>query len=160
MKKTTTKKGFTLVELLVVTALIAMLATIILASLDASKQRSRDAQRIQTIRQVQNALELYRTDNGSYPTQNVSTANWPTGMTTILTGYISEISEDPSGLNIAYYGAPSDLRFVGCGEPTTGSAPLYDYLLTFETEGTLNESVPVLYTLSNPVDGTNCATNK
>lgn len=163
MKKAINKnKGFTLIELLIVVAIIGMLSAIVLGNLNASKEKSRDAQRIQTIRQIQTALELYRTDTGSYPNQDVSTASWPTGMETILDGYLSDIPDDPSGLNVAYYGTKASLFVLGCDEAGNGdfNNPLYEYLLTFETESSLSDKLPVLYTLSNPVDNTSCATNK
>jgi len=60
-------KGFTLIELLVVVSIIAMLSTIVLASLNSARAKARDARRLADMRQVQNALELYYNDNGHYP---------------------------------------------------------------------------------------------
>ncbi|OGI68224.1 hypothetical protein A2738_02030 [Candidatus Nomurabacteria bacterium RIFCSPHIGHO2_01_FULL_42_15] len=61
------KKGFTLIELLVVVAIISLLASVVLASLKSAREKSRDTARAQTFKSIQNALELYRTDNGKYP---------------------------------------------------------------------------------------------
>lgn len=66
--KFNTKKGFTLIELLVVVSIIALLSSVVLASLSAARSKARDAKRISDIRQIRNALELYRNDYGSYPT--------------------------------------------------------------------------------------------
>ena len=60
-------KGFTLIELLVVISIIALLSSIVLASLSSARSKARDSQRIQEIKQIQTALELYRQDNGRYP---------------------------------------------------------------------------------------------
>lgn len=61
------KKAFTLVELLVVVSLIGVLATLVLANLNAARERARDAQRKSDIRNIQTALRLYYNDNAGYP---------------------------------------------------------------------------------------------
>jgi general secretion pathway protein G len=61
-------KGFTLIELLVVVSLIGVLATLVLANLNAARQRGRDAQRKSDLRNIQTALRLYYNDYGNYPT--------------------------------------------------------------------------------------------
>ncbi|SRR5258706_3714887 len=60
-------KGFTLIEILVVIAIIGILATILIGNFNGVRVRSRDAQRKSDIRQLQAALELYRADQGVYP---------------------------------------------------------------------------------------------
>ena len=60
-------KGFTLIELLVVVAIIGILATVVLASLSSARERARDAKRLADIKTIQNALEIYHLENGSYP---------------------------------------------------------------------------------------------
>lgn len=61
-------KGFTLIELLIVIAIIAILTALLLANFIGVRQRARDAQRKSDLKQMQTALELYRADNGTYPT--------------------------------------------------------------------------------------------
>ena len=56
------KKGFTLVELLIVVAIIGILSTLLMANFIGVRQRARDAQRKADLRQIQSALELYRSD--------------------------------------------------------------------------------------------------
>lgn len=60
-------KGFTLVELLVVMAIIGILAVISLANFRTSQIKARDAERKNDLRQIANALEAYMSDHGSYP---------------------------------------------------------------------------------------------
>lgn len=62
------KKGFTLIELLVVISIISVLSALLMTNFVGVRQRGRDGQRKSDIRQVQSALEFYRSDNGSYPT--------------------------------------------------------------------------------------------
>ncbi len=61
------KHGFTLVELLVVMAILAILATVTLANFRTSQIKARDAQRKHDLRQIVNALEAYFSDHNGYP---------------------------------------------------------------------------------------------
>lgn len=65
-------KGFTLIELLVVVSLIGILATLVLANLNAARERGRDAQRKSDLKSIQNALQIYYNDYGKYPESNPS----------------------------------------------------------------------------------------
>ena len=64
---TSSNKGFTLIELLVVISIIGILSTIVLTSLATARSKARDQQRISTMRQFANALELFYSANGRYP---------------------------------------------------------------------------------------------
>jgi len=66
------KKGFTLIELLVVVAIIGLLASIILASLSTARAKARDTKRLTELKQLQTAMELYRSDNGTYPSAELN----------------------------------------------------------------------------------------
>jgi type II secretion system protein G len=90
-------KGFTLIELLVVIAIIGVLASIVLASLDSSRKKGRDARRLADIKQIQLALELYYDQNNAFPPDNGTTNGVYTFDPTLLTsaGYISAVPTDP-----------------------------------------------------------------
>ncbi|MFH0852751.1 MAG: prepilin-type N-terminal cleavage/methylation domain-containing protein [bacterium] len=105
------RRGFTLIELLVVIAIIGVLATIVLVSLNSARVKARDAKRIQSIKQVQTALELFYSANGYYPKHDGDTSmygyafsdwgshcgGWWCTLETFLSPYIKPLPRDPNG---------------------------------------------------------------
>ena len=89
-----------------VIAIIGLLASIVLVSLNTARQKARDSRRLSDLRQVALALELYYdNNNNAYPliTAGCTSANWQNQMTTALEGggYMTEVPIDP--LNGATY---------------------------------------------------------
>ena len=70
--------GFTLVELLIIIAIIGILAAIVLVSLNSARQKGRDAKRIADVRQIMTALQLYFQDNAGYPLPDTASLTGPT----------------------------------------------------------------------------------
>lgn len=102
MRDTSSQRGFTLLELLVVISIIGLLGTIGMAALSTSRQKARDAKRLVDMRQVQTALNLYYDENENYPSgDGDGCGGWDVGNQTlpfldgILTGYLAEPPEDP-----------------------------------------------------------------
>lgn len=65
-----TNTGFTLVELLVVIAVIALVMAVLFPNFMSFRQRARDTQRKADLSQIQKALELFKQDQNppAYPT--------------------------------------------------------------------------------------------
>ncbi len=113
--KTNNKKGFTILELLVVIAIIGILSAIILSALNSSRSKSRDAKRIEELRQMVNALEMYYNVNGVYPSRaqlysatNQNQANNP------LAPYLWPLPRDPkTGAFYNYSGIRQSLTPTG-----------------------------------------------
>ena len=61
------RSAFTLVELLVVVAIIGLLSTVATIALSSARVKARDTARKANLVQVAKALEVYYNDNGSYP---------------------------------------------------------------------------------------------
>jgi type II secretory pathway pseudopilin PulG len=59
----------------VVISIIGLLSSVVMASLNTARSKARDSKRIQDIRQIQLALELYKNDTVSYPSSGASRTN-------------------------------------------------------------------------------------
>ncbi len=82
--------GFTLIELVIVMAIIATLTALATFNFSQARVRARDVQRKNELKAIQNALELYKNDQmpQSYPTSaNFSTA--------LVTSYMAKLPVDP-----------------------------------------------------------------
>lgn len=103
------KGGFTLIELLVVIAIIGLLSTIVMVSLNRTRAKSRDARRMEDLKQMQLALEMYYDSNNSYPNRHAFTTSAADGcgsnwclLETDLAPYIAKLPRDPKGLQDDY----------------------------------------------------------
>lgn len=77
MKKSFLKSGFTLIELLVVISIIGVLMAVLFASFDSARKSARDSARQSDLKELQLAIELYKSQNGEYPAQGCgSTSQW------------------------------------------------------------------------------------
>jgi uncharacterized protein (TIGR02145 family)/prepilin-type N-terminal cleavage/methylation domain-containing protein len=74
--------GFTLVELIVVIAIIALLVTLSLIALTNARMASRDSKRMADIKQIQTALDLFYDSQDRYPTD----AEFQSGSLTYFNG--------------------------------------------------------------------------
>jgi prepilin-type N-terminal cleavage/methylation domain-containing protein len=62
------KKGFSLVELLVVISIIAVITAVLLPNFMGAREKARDSQRIQDLSAMKVALRMYYNENQAYPT--------------------------------------------------------------------------------------------
>ena len=140
MKITSTyKKGFSLIELMVVIAIIAILTAIITSNFTQSKAKARDAKRVSDIAQLQLSLALFFDRCNRYPESDGTTAittdltdtdHCPSGIT--LGTYMSVIPTPPPGSTISYY------KYVSSG---------LDYVIAIDLEQPSSA-------LSDDLDGT------
>lgn len=137
------RKGFTLIELLIVIAIIGLLATLAIISLTTAQRKARDTKRIADMKSIQTAVELYFSDNSSYP----DPADWA-ALQTDLAPYISQVPVDPNNSSGTQYiyayctaGGPcasSDQYAVGATlEDTTHTALDQDDDLDYDDPNTL-----------------------
>lgn len=103
------EKGFTLIEMLVVVAIIGLLSSTILVGLGNARTRARDARRISDLRQIQNGLENYYSEHQGYP------------QTGSLYTSVQGLPPDPQGGEYGYVRKSSQSYIVGtCLENNRG----------------------------------------
>jgi len=101
------KNGFSLIELLVVVAIIALLVAIAIVSTSRTNAQKRDAIRMMNMNEISKALALYQNTYQKYPiyTGNITGSD---SMSTTLqsAGTISKVPTDPlAGYNYTYTSA-------------------------------------------------------
>ena len=103
------KKGFTLIEMLIVIAIISILASVFLVGLRGFRAGAYDARRLADLQKVQSYLEIYYTKNRAYPNVSATTASgWISLQNELVSADVgvTAIPNDPlsaSG-NTYYYG--------------------------------------------------------
>lgn len=109
--------GFTLMELLVVVAIIGMLASVVIANVGSARSQARDAQRQTDMKNIELALELYYDEHNEYPCETASNCSNQSsgangklhqgaGVVNLLEseGYMDEVPTDPlAGDGVHYY---------------------------------------------------------
>lgn len=85
------RQGFTLIELLVVVAIIGTLTGLATVNFQGARERARDVQRKGDLKQIQQALELYKDDQSPYAYP--LTASWDSDLE--AGGYMNSVPVDP-----------------------------------------------------------------
>jgi general secretion pathway protein G len=104
------RNGFTLIELLIVISILGILAALVTVNFNQARQRARDVSRKNDLKQIQNALELYKNDQ--------SPQTYSPDIETLITDeYMDFTPQDPkekglSGSWIDYQYTPSGLTYT------------------------------------------------
>ncbi len=145
------EKGFTLIELLVAIVIIGLLAGFLTANFVGVRQRARDGTRKSDLGQIQSALELYRSDQGSYyPSTLPACGSSLTGGAPVIT-YMQKIPCDPLNTGEYIYTYEPGLgnnsyELFACLENTNDSQKDDSNNSTYCTGSSTNWS----FTLNNP----------
>jgi len=109
------KKSFTLIEVLVVIAIIGMLSALLLPNFMAARERSRDSKRKADLQQIQRALEMYRQDQP--PAADPYPNTLPACNTSLVSGsvvYMNKVPCDPLGSAYFYSPDQTNIKFNLC----------------------------------------------
>ncbi len=133
-------------------AIIGILATVVIASLNSARGKARDAARLATAKNIQTALEMHFAENGIYPeTLGFLSNSGRTNLVNSLSPYISSL---PNSHEYAYYRRD----YTGCTpvgsvdryiifvrlESGSGEDMSYDTYLNCR-KSSLNNSIPGNY---------------
>lgn len=91
-----TSRGFTILELIIVIAVIGLMATLAVLSLQSARARTRDAQRISDVTALRNALTGYWLEKASYPSSggvDLGKAGTNTGALSSAVGGFTDASQ-------------------------------------------------------------------
>lgn len=63
-------RGFTLLEMMVIIIILGLLASLTIPSVMSNKNRADQLKALSDIAAIENALDMYKLDNGYYPTES------------------------------------------------------------------------------------------
>ena len=98
--------GFTLLELLIAIAIIAILTSLSLVALGGAREQARDGRRKSDLETIRSALELYKADCNQYPAAGAFPAVGSALSGTCSGGtntYLQKRPGDPSGTTFGSY---------------------------------------------------------
>ena len=152
-----------------VIAIIGTLASVVLASLNSARAKARDASRLSQLKEVQKALDLYYSENGTYPVwvggdmrenscfgggnNSDGVAQWDSALGVLVTdGFLPQLPDDPQnqgqvggGNNpdfcFAYHRTSNSSNYNRCRNESTG-----DFYIPIDHEYLL------YFSLENPDD--------
>jgi prepilin-type N-terminal cleavage/methylation domain-containing protein len=117
------QRGFTLLEMMIVVAIIAILAMLLIPNFTHARAQAQTAACESNLRAIGTAMELYYTDNQSYPSGTGVSLD---GTDTLASkGYLPNVPHDPAA--------------------SAGSSNLYKY-----TSVAASGSTPASYTITCP----------
>jgi len=110
-------KGFTLVEVLVAATIVALLSTVGVTSYQAITRQGRDALRKSDLEAIRSGLEIYKSENNSYP------ANSSECVADLSSGYLNPYPSDSKSPTYRYcYTRLTALTYVLCAHLENGGS--------------------------------------
>jgi prepilin-type N-terminal cleavage/methylation domain-containing protein len=114
------QSGFTIIELLIVIAVIAILALLTINNYVGVQAKGRDANRLTDINNIKDKLEEYYNENNGYPSTITAST---------FTGFDAENLKDPKGQDIKIEGVKANATdATGVAAPTASDTFQYVYV--------------------------------
>ncbi|HGM5491618.1 TPA: type II secretion system major pseudopilin GspG [Serratia fonticola] len=119
------QRGFTLLEIMVVIVILGLLASFIVPNLMGNKDKADRQKAVSDIVALENALDMYRLDNGRYPNNQQGLAALIAKPTTPPIprnypeeGYLRRLPQDPWGndYQLRNPGTSSKIEIVSAGQ--------------------------------------------
>lgn len=154
------EKGFTLIEIMIVVVIIGLLAALVAPRLLGRVEEARITTARTQIKQIEQALQMYRIDNGVYPTteQGLQALIEPPSIEPIPRnyhpqGYMEKIPKDPWGNDYVYlspgntdiYGRLREYEIISPGpngQLDDPSSEGYDDITSFEVDDAAGQRLP------------------
>jgi general secretion pathway protein G len=149
--------GFTLIELVVTVAIVAILASVAMPMLKVSVQRSKEAELRANLRQIRDALDAYKKayDEGRIELKNIDKSGYPPNLDVLVEG-VEDKSIPDKKIKLRFLRKiPSD-PMQARNDEDSGNDELWG-LRSYSSEAnnpTSGEDVYDVYSLS-PLTGTN-----
>ncbi len=111
-RNTSSRGGFTIVELLIVVVVVGILAAITVVAFGNIQQRARDAARLQDAKSIEKSLRLYLTQTGALFGPTSTDGSWETSAedapgqfmeTLVSSGVIGKVPIDPQNTASRHY---------------------------------------------------------
>jgi type IV pilus assembly protein PilA len=107
------QKGFTIIELLIVIAIIAILAGLVLNNFQGAQAKARDTQRTNRINALHTKLEEFYNEATGYPASANADPNFP--------GMDSKANSDPRGGSLTNVIVADNAAMLAATAPTSGA---------------------------------------
>ena len=147
------ERGFTLIELMIVVAIIAILAGILIPNFVTARSQAQTAACESNLRAIATALELYYTDNQVYPTASGASVQ-PSLFTINGVAYLNNTPKDPAAQSSAATYA------LTTTQAANGAAATYTITCPGGHVGSTLAKIPLTGGTSGSVCGTNCTATK
>jgi general secretion pathway protein G len=116
------QSGFTLVEVMVVVVILGILAAIIVPKIMSRPEQARIVKAKQDILAIESGLDLYKLDNGNYPSTDqglealiTKPTSAPTPQNWKSDGYLQKLPVDPWGEAYQYLNEGEKLKIFSYG---------------------------------------------
>jgi len=148
--KTNSKKGFSLVELLVVVTIIAILSVVAYMALGGQTAKARNSKRMQDLSTIQSTLEIYFINNSNQYPANLTVAGMANLLPVVPNDPVTEASYTyVQGCSGKCYQLAASL------EDETGGATIKGY--SIGEDSLITNGVPGACTINEVPEDANCA---